>query len=441
MPLLTRTPRSHQFTACALTLAGIATLVALGGCSKGSAAAAPTSGSAPVTVTLEPAVEKTDFQRYVRIVGSLAAYEKATLSNRVTGTVQKIYVDMGVVVKPSQKLAEIESQRFRMAVEQARQVQQETLARLVLKEIPTDETFNVDNTSPVQKALADQSAAKNKYDRAETLYKQQLIKDFEWLDTQAVYRIAQTQVQATRDEARALLSTAREANAVMAMRQKDLDDSIIYAPDGQVPHGDSVSNYRVAERRVSVGEYLREGTTLFVLVADDKLKLQARVPEGELSRVRLGQTIAFNVEAYGTRAFSGKITALDPTVEPASRIFMVEATVDNPEHLLRAGSFVQGRILTELQTVVMVPVDSLTSFAGVTKLFVTADDHGTLKAHQVEVMPGQQEGNLVEIPSGVKPGDRIVTSGQTKLFDGSPVQLRTAATTGPATSSTQAERR
>src|SRR4051812_43514178 len=113
-----------------LVLAGLM----VSGCTKADQkadAAAKPAGQGPVPITLSP-TKGMELQRTVRIVGSLAGLETATLSNRVSGSISKIYVDRGDRVKPGQKLLEIEPDRYEMAVRESEASLEGTLARLGL---------------------------------------------------------------------------------------------------------------------------------------------------------------------------------------------------------------------------------------------------------------------------------------------------------------------
>jgi len=408
--------------AISLPLAG-----ALVGCSKEPAAA--TSQPAPavekVAVTVVPARVQ-PLQRKVHVVGTLVGLESAALSNKVPGMVTAVSVDLSSRVKPNAPLATIDTRRYVLALEQSRQTLQETLAKLGLKELP-GAAFDVSATAPVRKALSELANAKQKLDRAEELHSKKLMSEYEYFDIVSSHRVAESNLENARDEARALLAQAQQYAAQTALRQKDLDDAVICAPDGQTPSGQTIDSYAVVQRSISVGEYLKEGSPAFQVVADHVLKLDARVPERYLSDVALKQDVAFTTAACKNEIFHGAIGVLDPSVEPASRTFLIEAYVDNAAGRLRPGSFIEGDILIRQDPAVnMVPLDAITSFVGVNKIYVVDGD----KVHQVQVQPGQQDGTWVEIDQSVPAGQLVVTSGQSKLFDGAAIRI--TATTAPA---------
>lgn len=399
-----------------------ASTVMISGCDKSQASATqPARQVAPIAVT-PLTVRLTELQRSVRAVGTLAALERVTISNRVSGVVTSLNADLSDTVKPGQVLAEIEPERYQLIVEQAKQTLNETLAKLGVKEIPGP-GFDVSQTAPVRIAQSEFDAAKAKYERNQTLYRQQLVKDFEWIETQANYAAKESGLQSARDQALALVALAGQNNASIALKQRDLHDATISAPSGVLPSGQKIESYAIAERKVGVGEYLREGSPMFVLVADRTLKLQMRVPERYLSQIHTEEEVTFRVEAYPKESFVGKVATIDPTVDPISRTFLIEATIDNTEGKLRPGSFVEANILTRKDTgVIMIPKSAINSFAGVVRLFKLDPAHPT-KVKQAEIQTGQEEGENIEIVSGLSAGETIAASNVNLLTEGAPITI------------------
>jgi len=417
-----------------LYLCAAATLLAVGllsGCGKGNeaAATAPATQRAvrKVPVTVEPA-KVMDLQRSVNIVGTLMPLEKVNISNRVVGNAEKVHVDLSDRIKPGQKLLEIDARRFELAVQQAENQLAEALARLGFAELPDESTTKLDDTAPVRKARSEHDLAVSKLERSRPLYEQRVMKEFEYFDVQSAEKVAAAGVQAARDEARALVAQVRQYKTLIELRKKDLKDAIITAPDGATPDGTPIKSYVVTKRHVSVGEFLREGTALFELMADETLKLQARVPERFLSQVSLNKPVTFRVESFPGKTFEGVVKQIDPSVDIQSRTFLLEAYVNNEQYAgaLRPGSFVQGQVQTIVEKDrVMVPVDAVTSFVGVTKVYVVGEKNGEPAAKAIDVETGVQQGKWVELTRGtVKAGDRVIVTGVYKLVDGTPIEIK-----------------
>jgi membrane fusion protein (multidrug efflux system) len=174
----------------------------------------------------------------------------------------------------------------------------------------------------------------------------------------------------------------------------------------------------IAARDTAVGAVVKSGETLYKLVQDDPLKFRTPVPERFAGFLKLGQAIRVTVDAYPGRVFTGEITRINPTSETANRSITIEALVPNTERMLRPGFFAKGDLVYDRSgDAVVVPDAALTTFAGVTKLFVVAGD----KAEERIVRTGVTLEGRVEIADGVKEGEPVVVSNLDKLEQGAPV--------------------
>ena len=121
--------------------------------------------------------------------------------------------------------------------------------------------------------------------------------------------------------------------------------------------------------------------------------------------------------------FPGTVTRINPTVATDSRSFEVEARVANDARQLRPGSFAKAEIITDRDaTSTTVPLDAVVRYAGVTKLFVV-EGAGTARALAVET--GREGPGWVEVTTPLPAGSRVVTTGQSRLADGTAVTVRT----------------
>jgi len=163
------------------------------------------------------------------------------------------------------------------------------------------------------------------------------------------------------------------------------------------------------------------GTPVFRLVIDKVLRLRATVPERYVGLVNADQVVQVRVEAWPDRVFEGRIARVSPTVDRASRTFQIEARVPNASRELKAGGFAKISILTHVDpNGLTVPVESLVSFAGTTKVYVVRD----AKAQAVPVTPGASGRGWIEVRGSLTAADQVITSGHNRLADGVPVTVR-----------------
>ncbi len=183
---------------------------------------------------------------------------------------------------------------------------------------------------------------------------------------------------------------------------------------------------------VDVGQYLGVGHPIVTLQNLDPIRIDFSVPQRELARIAEGQTVTARVETYPEAEFAGEITAISPQVEQATRNVDVRARVANPQGRLRPGMFVQAAVQLPAQNdVVTLPQTAITYNPYGDSVFLineeqTDDGETRLTVERKFVRTGATRGDQVQVLEGVEPGQRVVTSGQLKLRNGSRVEVDNA---------------
>lgn len=214
--------------------------------------------------------------------------------------------------------------------------------------------------------------------------------------------------QVALDEATAKLASA-EARVQLA--QAKLAQSTIKAPFDGV----------VGLRSVSVGDFVSVGKTLITLTNIDPIKVDFRVPEIFLSRVKVGQSISVKVDALAGREFEGRIFAIDPVVDINGRAIRLRATVPNADLVLKPGLFARIVIQVDQRDNAMVVPETAVMPDGVGKMVYVVENG---KAKRVTVEIGKRLPGKVEIVKGLTSGMQIVTAGQMRLRDGATVAIK-----------------
>lgn len=178
---------------------------------------------------------------------------------------------------------------------------------------------------------------------------------------------------------------------------------------------------QVGLREVSVGEVVNAGQALVTLVRLDPIEVDFGVPEGQLPTLQRGQRIRVEVDAYPGDVFGGEVVAIDPVVDPASRSARLRARIANPDGRLRPGQFARLRLDTGggSAQALLVPEQALMQ-DGQTRFVYTVVQG---KARRTVVETGARTPGFVQVTSGLKAGDVVITAGQAKpmMRDGMPV--------------------
>ena len=213
--------------------------------------------------------------------------------------------------------------------------------------------------------------------------------------------------QRTLDEA---LAERLTSNALLLLIQSRLEKTSVKAPFPGI----------MGLRSVSVGAYVEPGRNIATLDKIDIVKVEFTIPERNLTDVRVGYPVEVRVDAYPDRVFRGEVYAIDPQVDINGRSLKVRARLPNPDLSLRPGLFarvvVQGASRGE---VVVVPEGAIVPRGGESFVYRVADG----KVEEAKVELGRRRDGLVELTTGIAPGDTVVVAGHARLRNGAPVEI------------------
>jgi membrane fusion protein (multidrug efflux system) len=254
------------------------------------------------------------------------------------------------------------------------------------------------NQAEVQQAQANLTLAKAKYERALELQGKGFISG------------------QAKDEAE---NNLKVGEAALALANARLAKTEIKAPFSGV----------IGLRSISVGDYVKEGADMVNLESIDALKVDFRVPEIYLKQVSVGQTLQVTLDALPGKIYEGKVFAINPLVDAAGRAIVIRAQVKNTDTALRPGMFARVRLFTKtVDDALVLPEQALVPQGEDQYVFRIVDG----KANRVKVVTGQRRDGMVEITGGIAAGDTVVSAGQLKLRDGSPVAIAGAGAGKPA---------
>ena len=187
---------------------------------------------------------------------------------------------------------------------------------------------------------------------------------------------------------------------------------------------------RLGIRLVDVGQYLDAGSAIGTLQALDTVFVDFFLPQQALDVLKIGQKASVKTDAYPTQTFTGTLTVINPKIEINTRNVLIRATLKNPSHKLLPGMYTTVIVATgQAQRYITLPRTAITfNSYGATVFRVEkagTDEKGNPKliAKQSFVTTGDSRGDQIAILKGVNEGETIVTSGQIKLRNGSPVTV------------------
>jgi membrane fusion protein, multidrug efflux system len=213
----------------------------------------------------------------------------------------------------------------------------------------------------------------------------------------------------------------KAARAQVAEQQALIDKKRIRAPFAG----------RLGIRAVDLGQYVSAGTKLVTLQALDPIFVDFSVPQSLLGSIAVGQDVSAKSDAFPGERFDGNVTAIDAKVDPATRNVTVRASLRNPQHRLLPGMFATVEVQTGAAQRYLTLPQTAISYNPYGDTVYVVEEQGTggkpkLVAQQRFVTTGATRGDQVAVLSGIKEGDTVVTAGQTKLRNGSPVVINNA---------------
>ncbi len=234
-------------------------------------------------------------------------------------------------------------------------------------------------------------------------------------------------------EPRALLEqrAAEAAQALAAVRQLDarIRQKTIRAPFAG----------RLGIRRIDLGQYLNAGDAVASLTQLDPLYLNFNLPQQDLPKLAPNAPVRVTVDAAPGRVFEGRVAAIEPRIDGATRNVAVQAVLANPAELLKSGMYATVKLaLPETADAIVLPLTAIqTSASGDSVVLVKdADAQGIGKAVTVPVTTGRRLGDEVLVTRGVRAGDIVVIAGQNRLQPGGKVNMLPAAPAVAATATT-----
>jgi len=344
----------------------------------------------PVPVSLSSAHEE-KLDTLYRASGTVRGKTTAILTSKTTGYVRSVDVRPGDVVRQGQVLAVLEANDSAASVRRARAGLDQSMESRAEAE------------NAVQAAQAALRIAKSTHERVAALYANKTIAQQEYDEADARLKGAMAQEEMAKARLRASGSRIDQAKAEIGEAQATLDYARITAPFAG----------KVIERRIDPGNLASPGMPLLVVEQEGKLRVETAVEESRAASVALGDQTTVEIEAL-PQPVTGTVGEIVPTVDVASRAFMVK--VDLPADLggLRPGMFARVNFRVGSRPRLVVPTTAISQNGALDRVFAVDGDRVRLRM----VTLGEKQGPWTEVLSGLGPGERIVTAPTVALRDG-----------------------
>lgn len=320
-------------------------------------------------------VKRGELRQSISITGTLMPRNWTAVKAKAAGEVRELLVREGEAVKAGQVVARIDT----------------TEAQARLQEKIAD----------LEGGKAQLAYATRNREQQLQLMRQNFISQNAFENTQSNYLVAEARLNALQ--------------AQVAVARKALDDTVVRAPISGI----------VAERFAQPGEKVAVDGKLLTVVNLGEFEVEAAVPASDIPSVRVGQEVSFSVEGFDERAFSGRIDRINPSTQTGTRSILVYAVVPNRDGVLKGGLFAKGSLTVDKrEQVLLLPITALREESGQTAVWRVAA--GKLALQPVKTGMRNEAAGLVEILSGLEPGEKVVKTNLGTLRAGAEVRLAQA---------------
>lgn len=396
-----------RHTRSVLAAALLAAAAAAAGCtSRTSAEEAP---PAPAPVAIEPhTVASQPIDRFIRVTGSLAADEQAEVSAESGGRVIATPIERGTPVAAGAVLIRVSTSEADAQLQEAEANAAQIEARLGLR--PGD-AFDPKVVPEVMNAKAALDFAEAEFARIRSLLDQRVVSQSEFDQRRTQVEAARQQYQVAQNSAEQSYRSLGAARARVTLARKAVADTAVRAPFAGL----------VAERLVSVGDYVTRGTRVATVVRIDPMRVELTVPEQAVSLVAVGQAVRLTVDAYPGEVFDAKVKYVSPSLRADQRALTVEALASNPDGRLKPGLFATASIRQPRPApALLVPATAVETVSGTSRVYLVRGE----RAEERIVTLGDRVDDSVEITTGLAAGDVVAADPKGRLVDGAKVRGR-----------------
>jgi HlyD family secretion protein len=395
------------------------------GCSKSKdAAAAASDETAAATPVQVAAAERTAIHSYITAEAVLYPQKQATVVPKISAPVSRFLVQRGEHVHEGQLLAVLENRDLVAAAQEGKQLYEQaqaTYQTTTAATMPEDLTKAKTDVESTRQAL---EAAQRVYENRKRLLEQGALAQKLVDDAKVALVQAQSLFTTARQHLKLLESVGRTEQLRSAQAQMDAANAHYESAAAQASYAEVRSPLTgvISDRPLNVGEMASAGSALFSIVDLSRVVARASVPVQQAALVSVNKPATIS---GGTVELKGKVIVVSPAVDPSSTTVQIWVEAPNPGERLKLGSTVQISIdAGEVPNAIVVPASALlASDEGGEKVMVAGAD-GLAHEHPVKV--GIRSGDDVQILSGVKEGDQVITQGGLGLDDKAKVQVAKA---------------
>ena len=379
-------------------------------------------------------VSQGDISKEIRFTGNIEASTEVKVFPKITAKIEAVKVDSGDPVRRNDLIILLEAEELRAQVAQAEAALQSIRAKWAQMEVGARSEEIAQAEDLVSKAKAKLKDSENNHSRLKGLFNQGVIARRELESAELAYHVAQADLNsaqkqldmlvegATKEDRQALQAQVRQAEAALDLAKIHLSHTRITSPIGGT----------ISQRFFDPGNLAVPTQPLVTIVQMDPVKVVVYFPENQIRFMVPEIKANIMVAAYPDQVFNGTVDKVNPTLDPATRMFSAEIKVSNKKYLLRPGMFTTVSLSVDPHlNALLIPKEAVLyteeyqenpnphqeEVCQVNYLFVAKDG----RAYKRKISLGHESDRIVEVCEGVGKGEYVVVRGLHQLNDGNQI--------------------
>jgi RND family efflux transporter MFP subunit len=377
--------------------------------------------------------QRRDIEVKLSFTADILPIQQAAIFSKISGYIRKIHIDRGDFVKEGALLLEIDDLELKASAEQARAALVSSQAGLeVARSTLEGLKANLENQrANLVKARAVLANDTRQAERMKKLFDRGMVAAVDWDNArttadssrastdaaEAQLRLAEVQITTQESQVRLAQAQVETYRAALSLAQSNLNNTRLVAPfagyiaQRNLDQGAAVSAASAGTTTTSVG---------ILLIQDiSSVKVQIEVPERDISRVAIGNSVRVTADPYKGEIFTGSVTRVVHNLDPRSRTMGIEVVIPNADARLKPGMFARVDAIVETRkNVLTVPLESLRLGEGPPLVMVVRG--GVVEPVQVQL--GAADAQAIEVAKGIVESDQVILQGKDLVRKGQKVR-------------------
>ncbi len=339
-----------------------------------------------IMVNVEKSIKK-NLKWILHLTGNIRAWKQVNVFSKVPGEIIKqIYVDKGDYLKKGELIASLENETVLAKIEEAAAGVESAEARL--KQAKTKRNILEKDFIRLNNLYKENAIAKQKLDHLEA------------------------ELDAANENMTLAKANIKRYKATVKQLKIHLKNHTITAP---------ISGY-VSAKYIDAGSMSNPSQSIIRISEEKKLKIITTITEKEFRHIKIGIPATIKVDSFPEKSFTGNISIINPSIDPATRTGEIEIYLKNDNRVLKSGMFAKINLLLGENHATVIPKDAILKLPATGNYYVFTIENN--KAVQHNIKTGISQDNYVEVLDGLSPGALVVINGQNRLYEGAFVKIQ-----------------